>query len=128
MGIPFSKLEAAQWHPLSRQLERTDVIDQRLKETRAEVSQQKALITENVIQQLMSNEDSMVLRYSDLKDATKISKHIQEIFKDEHAVQFLTDAAEKMITVFQNSEEMNKLLRWNQVQKVYLKVLSFPFP
>ena len=94
-----------------------DTTDKELEKTKAEVSELKPLITENVIQKLTSNEDAMVLRYSDLNDATKISKHIQDIFKDEHAVQFLTDAAEKMITVFHSSEEMTKLERWNQVQK-----------
>ena len=60
----------------------------------------------------------MVLKYSDLQDARQISSHIEKIFKDEYAVQFLTDAAKKMIAVFQDSAEMKKLLRWNQVQKV----------
>jgi hypothetical protein len=116
MGNSSSKVEVNQLNNPAPPIQ--DTTDKELEKTKAEMSELKPLITENVIQQLMSNEDAMVLRYSDLNDATKISEHSQEIFKDERAIKFLTDAAEKMVTVFHSSEEMTKLLRWNQVQKV----------
>ena len=117
MGSSQSTVAIRDWETTATG-ERPDIIDKTLKETQNEVSQQKPLITENVIQQLTTKEDSMVLKYSDLQDARQISDHIEKIFKDEYAVQFLTEAAKKMIAVFQDSSEMKKLLRWNQVQKV----------
>ena len=93
-------------------------IDEQLKQTRMEVREQPALITQNVIQQIYSREDSMVLRYNDLNDKSKIIDHLATIFKDEVALTFLTNAAQKMISAFQSSEEMTELCRWNQVKKV----------
>jgi hypothetical protein len=99
-------------------------VDRQLETIRNEVKQQERLITENVIQEITSKEDTMVLRYSDLKDMTTISKHIEKIFEDEpEAIEFLTNAASKMIAVFHSSSEMKELLRLNQVKKVCLQYM-----
>ena len=103
-------------------------IENQLATIRNEVEQQQPLITKNVKQELLTKQDTMVLRYSDLKDKREISNHIQTMFKNEPlAVQFLTDAAEKMVTVFHGSSELKELTRWNQVKKVYVKAISSPF-
>ena len=98
--------------------EKKNMIAKQLKETKEEVTRQKPLITENVIQQLDSKEDSMIMKYSALQDIEEISKNIESIFKDEHAVRFLTDAAKKMVGAFKSSSAMKELQRWNQVKKV----------
>lgn len=89
-----------------------------LKKTRMEVSELRPIITKNVVEEIYSQENSMVVRYSDLQDISEISKHIKTIFKDEQALEFLTSAAAKMVAAFQSSKEMTELLRWNQVKKV----------
>jgi hypothetical protein len=96
-------------------------VDRQLETIRNEVRQQERLITENVIQEMTVKEDTLVMRYSDLKDMTEISEQIQKIFEGEQeAVQFLKEAASKMIAVFHSSSAMKELLRWNQVKKVCL--------
>ncbi|XP_046861216.1 uncharacterized protein LOC124454452 [Xenia sp. Carnegie-2017] len=95
----------------------THVYEQ-LKQTKKEVREQRPLITQNVIEQIYSQEDSMVIRYSNLKDISEITNHLETIFKDEQALEFLTNAAQKMISAFKSSEEMTELCRWNQVKKI----------
>ena len=96
-------------------------MDQKLRETRMEVKQQQPLITQNVSHQLMIKEDSMLLKYKDLQDKATVTRNIQAIFENEPvAVQFLTEAATKMIAAFRSTSEMRELQRWHQVHKVLL--------
>ncbi|CAB4044113.1 Hypothetical predicted protein, partial [Paramuricea clavata] len=93
-------------------------IDRQLDAMRNEVRQQERLITEKIKQAMTVKEDTLVMRYSDLKDVTEISAAIQEIFRDEPvAVQFLKEAAITMIAEFRNNSTTKELSRCHQVKK-----------
>ncbi|XP_028398629.1 uncharacterized protein LOC114522195 [Dendronephthya gigantea] len=95
----------------------TDVKEQ-LKESLAEVSDQKCLVTQNVVEQMQLHQNAVIMTYHELTDKNKIVEDIRGVVKGENAVKFLSSHAEKMIDVFQNSKAMKELQRWNQTKKI----------
>lgn len=87
---------------------------------RIEVNEQRPLIIENVIEEIYSREDSMVLLLSDLLKDT-ISKCIKSTFEDKQTLEFLMNATKMMAAAFNSCQEMTELQRWNQVKKVCKK-------
>lgn len=98
----------------SKRIRMLGKLDRQLDDLKHEVISVKPLINQNVRETIASEEDALLMRYSQLQDTKEIEKNIREIFVNFPALDFLVDTATKMISAVNKSEELTELLRWHE--------------
>lgn len=93
-------------------------LDKQLESLKQEVVSVKPSIKDNVLETISSEEDALLLRYSQLQDTKEIEKNIREIFVDFPALDFLIETATKMISAVNMTEELTEILRWHERREI----------
>ena len=93
-------------------------LDKQLESLKQEVVSVKPSIKDNVLETISSEEDALLMRYSQLQDTKQIEKNIREIFVDFPALDFLIETATKMISAVNRTEELTEFLRWHERREI----------
>ena len=100
-------------------------LDKQLEDLKQEVVSVQPCITDSVKETVFSEQDALLLRYSQLEDKATIERNIKEIFGKFPQLDFLVDTATRMIAAMNNTENMTEVLRWQErklVKRVGSKV------
>ena len=89
-----------------------------LEQMKKEVSNVQLSFQKDVKNTVIRREDSLVMRYSQLKDKAKVEQNIKMIFGDTPLLGMIVDAASRMVEALNTTEEMTQILRWHEETQV----------
>lgn len=109
----------------SKQAKLLGALENQLESLKKEVVSVQPCISDGVKETVFSEQDALLMRYSQLSDRGTIEKNIQEVFGKFPVLEFIIDTATRMISAMQTTEEMTEILRWQErklVKRVGSKV------
>lgn len=98
----------------SKQAKVLSKLENQLEDLRKEVVSVRPCITEGVRETISSEQDALLMRYSQLTDVTVIEENIREVFGNFPVLEFIVDTATRMVSAMNSTEEMTEILRWQE--------------
>ena len=89
-------------------------LENQLEQLKEEVVSVEPSIQKSVKETVYVEQDALLMRYSQLKDKSKIEQDIRNMFGDFPLLGFIVDTASRMVTAMTSSEEMTEILRWQE--------------
>ena len=92
-------------------------LNEQLEELKEEVKTVVPVITDGIKHTFMSQEDVLLMKYSQLDDMDKIKEDIKGMFQsvdDVKILDFIIATATSMISALKHSKEMKEVMRWHQ--------------
>ena len=89
-------------------------LENQLAELKKEVADVPPSIKQKVKETVSSEQDALLMRYSQLSDKRVIEKNIREIFGKFPLLEFLVDTATTLVAAINNTKELTEVLRWHE--------------
>lgn len=89
-------------------------LNNQLEDLKKEVNTVEPIIKDNVVSEVFKIEDATLMRYSQLKDMSKIEEDIKKVFKGFPVMDLIVDSATNMISAMNATDELTEILRWQQ--------------